>query len=323
MYSAPAAISPAFGSRARPEVILEDTDDVPTYYSRFQSDFAGAESAPTLKRRQLDFIGDGTRPLFQSVPVGSRLRVDDIYEGRGPGYTSHAQDGFASAEQVFGFEPRRQIPTSKKPIIGEMVGPKRKAQPPPNQETSQQGTSGAIKIAPIVKSSEKWQKKWTLDNCPVIEPNGESFIELRCYRCHCNASGVTGKFWRGGRGIQGHLRKKHEETLTPAETLARCCIRSVSADEVKRIESGELVIEKVFYYAFKKGTQDEGDAEREGDDEDDDEDDDEEDDEEKGEEKGEEQEEEQGEEEARPVKTRKRHTKPRDFSLGKLRSTTW
>jgi hypothetical protein len=281
MYSAPAAMSPVFGSRARPEVILEDTEYVPTYDSRFQMDYAGAESAPKPKRRQLGAIGDGTRPAFQSAPVGSRF-----------------QDGFVSAEQVLGFEPRHQIRTSSKPITGEMVGPKRKARPPPDQETPQQGTSGGITIAPIVKASEKWKKKHIIENCPVIVPNGEGFIELSCYSCHCNASGTTGKFWLGGRGIQGHIRKIHKETLTPAETLARCCIRSVSAEEAKQIASGELVIEKVFYK--KEGKQDESDAESEVDDD----------------EEGE-------EEEARPVKTRQRHTKPRDFSKGKVKSTTW
>ena len=92
------------------------------------------------------------------------------------------------------------------------------------------------------------------------------------------------------------MRKIHKETVTPAETLARCSIRSVSADEVRRIESGELVIEKLFYKTAKGDIQDEAEGE-EGEDPED--------------------------EEARPVKTRKKHGPPRDFSLGKTRGTTW
>ena len=291
--SAPAAI----GSRTRPEIVLEDVDDVPAYGSRLQSGLPGEESAPYPERRQYYIVDDGTRPSFQNGPVGPRFRVVDTCEGREPQYRSHVQDGFASAEQVLGFEPRQQVPAINKRSMGEMVGPKRKAQPPPNQKKSQQDTTGAIKIAPIVKSGEKWKKKYTIDNCPVVVANGEGFLELRCDRCHCNASGVTGNFWLGGRGIQGHLRKIHKETVTPAETLARCSIRSVSAEEVKRIESGELVIEKLFYKSAKGDIEDGAE--------------------------GEEGEEPEDDEEARPVKTRKKHGPPRDFSLGKTRGTTW
>jgi hypothetical protein len=293
MHSAPAAL----GSRARPEVILEDAGNVPAYESRLQGGLAGAEPAPYPERRQHYVFDDGTRPSFQSDPTGSRPMPENIYEGGGPGNVSRVQDEFSFTRQGFGFEPRQQVPAINKRSMGEMVGPKRKAQPPPNQKKSQQGTTGAIKIAPIAKSDEKWKKKYTIDNCPVIVANGDGFLELRCDRCHCNASGVTGKFWLGGRGIQGHLRKIHKETVTPAETLARCSIRSVSADEVRRIESGELVIEKLFYKTAKGDVQDEAE--------------------------GEEGEEAEDEEEARPVKTRKKHGPPRDFSLGKMRGTTW
>jgi hypothetical protein len=124
--------------------------------------------------------------------------------------------------------------------------------------------------------------------------------------CHCNASAVTGKFWLGARGIQGHLRKIHKDTATPDEVLARCSVRSVSAEEIKRIESNELVIEKLFYNSAKESAENEraGGCEQR---------------EEGGEREGEEQEEEA---EARPAKTRKRHT-VRDFSKGKMKSTTW
>lgn len=186
---------------------------------------------------------------------------------------------------------------------GQMVGPKRKAQAPP--KTPQQETSGAARVAPPAPKKakgEKWKKKYTIDNCPVIVPNGEGFVELRCDVCHCNASAVTGRFWLGARGMQGHLRKIHKEIKSSDEIFARCSVRSASAEEVRRIESGELEIEKLFYKTVKGDVHGEGAAgraQRVG-----------------GGER------EEGEAEAPPKRTRK--VKVRDISKGKsMKSTTW
>jgi hypothetical protein len=300
-----AATRPTLSFGSWPQNVLNN--GLPTYESRLQSDFADEEPALNPEHRQHDVSENGMRPPFGSSPTGSWFRVDDIHEGGVPEYGYQGQYEFSSTGQALGFEPRQPVPSGNERnnlrLSGEMVGPKRRPQAPP--KTPQQETSGAAKFVPVRKAKgEKWEKKKTIDNCPVVVPNGQGFVELRCDKCHCNASAATSSFWKGIRGMQSHLRKIHKETTNPAEIFARCSVRSVSAEEVKQIESGELVIGKLFHKTVKDNTQGggaAGRAQREG-----------------GSEKevGEEQ-----EAEARPVRTRR--VTVRDNSKGKLKNTTW
>jgi hypothetical protein len=321
------ATRPAFGSEPWPENFL--SNGMPNYESQVQSGLAGEESAPNPERRQYDVFEGGTGPSMQNGPTGSRLgreKISDAAAAWGvPEYGNRAQHQFSSTGQVPGpdaWVPAHRYhstgialgsdvwlsnPTGIKRnnlrLSGQMVGPKRRLQAPPT--TPQQQTFGDVEIAPIAKASgEKWKKKVIIENCPVIVPNGKGFVELRCDVCHCNSSAVTGKFWLGARGIQSHLRKIHKETIGPAEILARCSVRSVSAEEVKRIESGELEIEKLGYKTAKGDVQEEGAvgrAQRVG---------------------GGEGEEQEKEADARPKRTRK--AKVRDISKGKcMKRTTW
>jgi hypothetical protein len=300
-----AATRPGFSYGSWPENALNN--GVPTYDSRLQSGFADEEPAPNPEHRQHDVFEDGMRPPFGSGPTGSWFRVDDIHEGGVPQYGYQGQHEFSSTGQALGFEPRQPVPSGNERnnlrLSGEMVGPKRRPQAPP--KTPQQETSGAAKVVPVKKAKgETWEKKKIIDECPVIVSNGQGFVELRCDKCHCNAS--AGGFWKGIRGIQLHLRKIHEEYANPAAIFARCSVRSVSAEEVKRIESGELVIGMLSHKTVKDNTQGEGAtgrAQREGGD---------------LREEGGEQEEEA---EARTVRTRK--VRVRDNSKGKLKKTTW
>jgi hypothetical protein len=114
---------------------------------------------------------------------------------------------------------------------------------------------------PVKKAKgETWEKKKITEDCPVVVSNGQGFVELRCDKCHCNAS--ASGFWKGIRGIQSHLRKIHKENANPDEIFARCSVRSVSAEEVRRIESGELVIGMLSHKSVQGNTQGEGAAGR-------------------------------------------------------------
>lgn len=303
-----AATRPPISFESWPENVVSNS--MPNYESQHQSGLAGGQP-PNSGRRQHDVFEDGTRPPFQSGPTDSRLRGENILDADAfwgaPEYGYHAQHQYLSTGQVLGSDVWLPVPADNErnnmKFSGQMVGPKRKAQAPP--KTPQQETSGAARVAPPAPKKakgEKWKKKYTIDNCPVIVPNGEGFVELRCDVCHCNASAVTGRFWLGARGMQGHLRKIHKEIKSPDEIFARCSVRSVSAEEVRRIESGELEIEKLFYKTVKGDVHGEGAAgraQRVGDGE-----------------------REEGEAAAPPKRTRK--VKVRDISKGKsMKSTTW
>jgi hypothetical protein len=302
-----AATRPASGFGSWQEDVINN--GVPRYESQLQSGFADEELAPNPEHRQHDVFGNGMRPPFGSGPAGSWFRGDDYHEGGVPqyGYGYHAQYEFSSTGQALGFEPRQLVPSGNERnnlrLSGEMVGPKRRPQAPP--KTPQQEMSGAAKVVPVKKAKgEPWEKKKIVEKCPVVVPNVQGFVELRCDKCHCNAS--ANGFWKGIRGIQSHLRKIHKENANPAEIFARCSVRSVSAEEVKRIESGELVIGMLSHKTVKGSTQGEGAtgrAQREGGDE--------------REDGGEQVE----EAEARPVRTRR--ITVRDNSKGKLKKTTW
>jgi len=277
------ATRPAFTFGSWPDNALNN--GVPNYESQLQGGLAGERLAPNPERKQ-------------------------HHEGGVPGSRPHVQEGFSSTGQGLGaLEAWQPIPTDNErnnlKLSGQMVGPKRKPPAPP--ETPQLEISAATKVVPVAKAKgEKWKKKYIIVNCPVIVQTGQGFVELRCDKCHCNGSAATGSFWLGARGIQAHLRKIHKETTTPAEVFARCSVRSVSADEVKQIESGKLVIEKMFHKTVKDDKQNKGAAaraQRVGDG--------------GGGERGDQEE----AAEARPVRTRK--VTVRDNSKGKLKKTTW
>lgn len=313
---------PLFGSRLRPEDAFGG--GMPEHVSRLPSGLENARLASNLERREHDANPDGTSQPLQSGPTDSRLREEGIYEGGVPGYGSRVQNEFVSAGQELGYELRPPFPTgferknAKSSAV--MTGPKRRVQPPPAELTSQQGMSGAAKVGTMANAKiddGKWKKKQTIEKCPAVVQNEEVFVELRCDRCHCNSSAVTGKFWKGIIGIQSHLRRVHKETLTPTEIFARCSVRLLSAEEVKRIGSGEVVIEKVRYKAVKGAAQTEGatgrtlENENNGVEEQDDEEEDDEDEE---------------EEETQPVRgsPKRRMTQGRrDFTKAKVTRTTW
>jgi hypothetical protein len=82
--------------------------------------------------------------------------------------------------------------------------------------------------------------------CPVIiKLQDDSYIEIRCDRCLGNSSWVHDHFINGVRGLQSHLRQVHQDTLTLGSLLQRCKFRDVSAEEVEKINSGELKIDSI------------------------------------------------------------------------------
>lgn len=266
----------SFGSRHRPKGKQEDR--VPHYESGHQRNFGFASLPFGYSDRQED-ISQGSWPLYgfrteadlaaAPMSINTQLTQRRPFEGgtqpsfrssfadfRGSGApegVSRVQGEFAFPGQAFSFEPRQSMPASNEHNSfeppGEMIGPlKRKVQAPPNQPSSQLAFPGAAQIEPLANANtdgDKRKKHAVEEVCAAIFPMMKGFVELRCDKCHCNTSATTGKFWGGIRGFQTHFQSVHKESPRPTEIISRCGVRWLSADEVEKIITGELVIEKL------------------------------------------------------------------------------
>ncbi|KAK3678439.1 hypothetical protein LTR78_001736 [Recurvomyces mirabilis] len=107
---------------------------------------------------------------------------------------------------------------------------------------------------PVEELSQHMAEFLAANSTIIRDPNGNSFVELRCYHCGGNSSASNRGFWLGEDGFFAQITHCHRSKLGTNEwydkgtTIAACVRRHITEEELTAISNGEpgaYIVERI------------------------------------------------------------------------------